>query len=218
MRTISFIAIVGFILAASSCGNKSTANKTNAEDAQTVANGGSQKLVVDTATSVVNWKGFKPGGSHHGTLALKSGELFIEGDQLVSGSFVLDMNSIDNLDLTAQTGKEQLEGHLKSADFFDVTQFPEGKFTITKTEALTGSTQTHRISGNLELKGVEKNISFDVNIVKDGAVYKANSISFVIDRTQWGINYKSKNLLKDLKDSFINDEIEINIQIQAKDA
>lgn len=218
MKTISSIAIFTFVLILASCGNKSGANKTEASEAQTAVEGGSQRLVVDTTQSFVNWKGFKPGGSHFGTVSLKSGELFIEGDQLVSGSFVLDMNSIDAKDLTAETGKAQLEGHLKSPDFFDVAQFPEGKFTITNVEALSGSEQTHRISGNLELKGIEKNISFDAKVSKANDSYKANTITFTIDRTQWGVNYQSKNIFKDLKDSFINDEIEISISVVAKDA
>lgn len=218
MKTKLALAVSAITLFFSSCGHKSSANKIEGSEAQTAVEGGSHKLAVDTATSVVNWKGFKPGGSHHGVLSLKSGELFIEGDSLISGSFILDMNSINNGDLTSATGKGQLEGHLKSADFFDVAQYPEGKFVITKVEPLAGSEQTHRISGNLTLKNVEKNITFDAVITKDGDTYQAVTAPFVIDRTQWGVNYQSKNIFKDLKDSFINDEIEVSITIRAHDA
>ena len=38
---------------------------------------------------------------------------------------------------------------------------------------------------------------------------------FTIDRTQWGVNYGSKTSFKDLKDSFINDDMEVTITIVA---
>ena len=111
-----------------------------------------------------------------------------------------------------------MEGHLKSADFFDVEKYPEGKFTITGVEELSGSEYTHKISGNLELKEAVKNISFDATISKDGDTYTAKTATFTIDRTQWGVNYGSKNIFKDLKDAFINDDMEITITLVAKNA
>jgi polyisoprenoid-binding protein YceI len=119
-------------------------------------NVGSQKLVVDTLASTVAWKGYKPGGSHRGTLGIKQGELSVENGELVSGTFTLDMNKILCEDLTDAKMNEQLVGHLKNADFFDVAKYPEGKFTITTVEKLNDGVNTHRISGNLELKGVSK--------------------------------------------------------------
>jgi ABC-type Fe3+/spermidine/putrescine transport system ATPase subunit len=66
------------------------------------------------------------------------------------------MNKILCEDLTDAKMNEQLVGHLKNADFFDVAKYPEGKFTITTVEKLNDGVNTHRISGNLELKGVSK--------------------------------------------------------------
>jgi polyisoprenoid-binding protein YceI len=163
----------------------------------------------------VAWKGYKPGGSHHGTLGIKQGELSVENGELVSGTFTLDMNKILCEDLTDAKMNEQLVGHLKNADFFDVAKYPEGKFTITTVEKLNDGVNTHRISGNLELKGVSKNITFDANVTNEGTSYKATTATFTIDRTQWGVNYGSKNIFKDLKDSFINDDMEVTITIVA---
>lgn len=218
MKVYSYFIVLSLIVLASACGSKSSGEKTEAGEAQKAAVAEGQSLTVDVAASTIHWKGFKPGGSHHGLLSIKSGELFIDGDKLKSGTFVLDMNSINVHDLNSESGKEKLEGHLKSADFFDVETFPEGTFTITGVEELTGGEYSHRISGNLTLKEAVKNISFDAKITKEGDVYTATTAAFTIDRTQWGVNYGSKNLFKDLKDSFINDEMEITITLVAKNA
>ena len=214
MKAYYLLAAVALFIA-TSCSSKS-GNKVDASDAkEATANVGSQKLVVDTLASTVAWKGYKPGGSHHGTLGIKQGELSVENGELVSGTFTLDMNKILCEDLTDAKMNEQLVGHLKSADFFDVAKYPEGKFTITTVEKLNDGVNSHRISGNLELKGVSKNITFDANVTNEGTIYKATTATFTIDRTQWGVNYGSKNIFKDLKDSFINDDMEVSITIVA---
>ncbi|MPN15036.1 hypothetical protein SDC9_162365 [bioreactor metagenome] len=68
------------------------------------------------------------------------------------------------------------------------------------------------------MKEAVKNISFDATISKDGDTYTAKTATFTIDRTQWGVNYGSKNIFKDLKDGFINDDMEITITLVAKNA
>ena len=214
MKAYYLLAAVALFIA-TSCSSKS-GNKVDASDAkEATANIGSQKLVVDTLASTVAWKGYKPGGSHHGTLGIKQGELSVENGELVSGTFTLDMNKILCEDLTDAKMNEQLVGHLKSADFFDVAKYPECKFTITTVEKLNDGVNSHRISGNLELKGVSKNITFDAKVTNEGTSYKATTATFTIDRTQWGVNYGSKNIFKDLKDSFINDDMEVTITIVA---
>jgi polyisoprenoid-binding protein YceI len=217
MKALNYLIALSFIAFISACGSKSSSEKTEASAAKDVAVSEGQHLSVDLTASVIYWKGFKPAGSHHGKLSIKSGDLYIADGLLKSGTFVLDMNSIDVEDLEAGKGKEKLEGHLKSADFFDVEKYPEGKFTITGVEVLSGSEFTHRISGNLELKDAVKNISFDAKLTKEGDRYTAQPAPFSIDRTQWGVNYGSKNIFKDLKDTFINHQMEITITLVAHD-
>ncbi|MGB0261158.1 MAG: YceI family protein, partial [Flavobacteriaceae bacterium] len=74
-------------------------------------------IVVKSGT--VNWTGYKVTGQHSGTLALKSGSINIQDGQLVGGEFVVDMTSLTVTDLKGK-GKANLEGHLKSDDFFGV--------------------------------------------------------------------------------------------------
>ncbi|MDU1903298.1 MAG: YceI family protein [Dysgonomonas sp.] len=210
-----YLLVLSVALLAMACSN-SAKNKIEATDSQEVAAGGGVKLVVDKDASVINWKGTKPGGGHHGTVKIKEGELTLEGTDVTSGKFVIDMNSIVNEDLTDKGMNEMLVNHLKSADFFDVEKYPEAVFSITKIEPVTGdSSATYNVSGNLKMKDVEKNITFGANITKEGNAYKAVSVPFTINRVQWNVQYGSKSLFANLKDKVIHDDIELQIVVVA---
>lgn len=66
------------------------------------------------------------------------------------------------------------------------------------------------------MKDVDKNITFGAKITKEGDVYKAVTVPFTIDRTQWNVKYGSKSLFAELKDNIVNDNIELQITIVAK--
>jgi polyisoprenoid-binding protein YceI len=154
-----------------------------------------KSYAVDTAASVLNWTGTKPSGKHTGTIKIKEGTAKVKKSNLVGGSFVFDMGSIADNDMSGK-GKEGLEGHLKSADFFDVAKFPTAEFTVTAVSPVTPDQQTqlagatHNISGNLTLKGITKNVSFPAVVTIDKKTIAATA-EFNIDRTAWGINYGS---------------------------
>lgn len=199
-----------------SCGGNNPQNKIDATDSQAVSQANGVTLTVDTTASTINWVGFKTGGSHHGTIAIKEGSIVVAADSSASGSFTIDMNAIIDKDLTDDTTNKMLVNHLKSPDFFDVAKYPESKFAITKIESVKNDTITHLISGNLKMKDIEKNITFGANISKDGDTYKAVTIPFTIDRTQWKVEYGSKTIFADLKDKIIDDNIQLQITIVAK--
>lgn len=127
----TYLLAIAVVLFAVSC-NTTTKNKVEGTDAQSAATGTGEQLVVDTTASTIKWKGSKVGGDHLGTIALKSGQLAVNGEEVASGSFVIDMNNIVDEDLPTQILKDKLTGHLKSGDFFDVATYPESTFTITK--------------------------------------------------------------------------------------
>jgi len=209
MKTYLLALTVLMMITSCSGGAK---NKIEGKDAQEVASGQGKTLAIDSQASSIHWKGSKPAGagSHEGTIAIKEGTLAINGTDLVSGSFVIDMNSIVDTDLTDSKMNEMLVNHLKSADFFDTEKFPEAYFVITSVKEVQGrDSATHSISGNLKMKDVEKNITFDAKITKEGDVYKAVTLPFAIDRTQWNVQYGSKTIFANLKDQIINDDIEL---------
>ncbi len=161
---------------------------------------------VDTKKSTITWFGKKFSGSHKGTVAVKSGSLTFDGKKLVNGSFVADMTTIKDDD-----GSKGLENHLKNDDFFGVDKFPTSSFAVKK---VAGSGDNWNITGDLTIKGVTQSITFPAKVTwnADGT---ANAVvqKIVVDRTKYGIKFKSKSLFGDLGDNFIYDEFEFGVNL-----
>ncbi|MBN1145251.1 MAG: YceI family protein [Bacteroidales bacterium] len=177
-----------------------------------------KKVAVNTAESRVNWLGKKPGGEHDGYVKLTDGTIQLAGNEIAGGSFVIDMNSIVNLDLKDENMNQRLVGHLKSSDFFDVEKYPTASFVITKVSRLKSTTNatlkvTHRIEGDLTIKGITKSIVFDAHVSNAEGKVVASTESFVINRTLWNVNYQSKSIFAELKDQFINDDITLSVKL-----
>jgi polyisoprenoid-binding protein YceI len=161
---------------------------------------------VNIAESVVLWKGFKPTGSHNGTVKLVSGTMTIEKGVIAAGEFVMDMNSITDAD-----GSTRLEGHLKNADFFDVEKYPTSKFVVTSSELEEGKVQ---VTGNLTLKDVTKSITISAIITEVEGAITFKSETFELNRADFNVKYGSKSFFANLKDKFINDNMEISFEVK----
>lgn len=171
---------------------------------------------VDTQNSVINWTGSKPTGAfHRGIVRLQSGNLAVENGQLVAGEFIIDMKSIEDQDLTDPGKKSQLEGHLASDDFFGVEQFPTSKFAITNIVPVQEAGITHRVEGNLTMRDITKAITIPANIAISANTVSVVTPAFNIDRTQWNVAYNSSIWESMTKDNFINDEINLVIDLKA---
>lgn len=198
-------------------------NTENAETTEAVeakeATAEAVKYNVNTEESVIDWTGSKPTGKHTGTIKVSEGEFAVKNDSVESGKFTLDMNSITVTDLEAGNGKEDLEGHLKglgkeeTADhFFNVNKYPTGTFEITGITQEEGKTM---VEGNLTLKETTKNIKFPATITVTPEAVTLVSESFKIDRTLWKVNYSSKSIFDNLGDKYVDDEIEIKVNVKA---
>ncbi len=173
---------------------------------------------IDTLNSKVEWKGFKvvksDNSSHFGTIKFESGDVTVKDGKLESGKFVADMGTLQNVDLkddAEQKGK--LEGHLKSADFFEVEKFPTASFEITKiTDAPAGGDYNTSLEGNLTLKGITKPLKFNANVsVNDGVVTIATEPKD-ISREQFGVKFQMP-----LANGIIKDEISVQILVKANE-
>ena len=213
-QVLSILALATLTAASVSCKDASkTEHANNTEVAAAVASTTSNIYTANVAASSLKWKGFKPTGSHSGTINLKSGTLAFNGTSIASGSFVVDMNSIVVTDIPAEEeANGQLLGHLKSKDFFNVAAHNTATFNITGSSAEGGKTI---LSGNLTIKGIKQNISFPVNVSSSNNTMTLTSDAFTIDRTKWDIKYKSKTVFGDLGDKFINDDIELQFTVKA---
>ncbi len=167
---------------------------------------------IDLEKSKIGWEGAKPGGKHTGQLKFKSGSLQVKGTALVSATFVADMASITNDDLSGAMQKK-LVGHLNSPDFFDTAKYPEATFAFTSIKP-TLRAGSYKFKGDLTIVGEKVPIDF-VADVKEGSPLKAVA-NFKIDRTKWGLKYKSKNWVKNIGDKFVNDDIKLSISIETE--
>lgn len=202
-----------------SCKKDTTENAETTEAAEAKeAPAEAVKYTVNTAESTIDWTGYKPTGKHTGTINLTDGEISVKDGAVEAGKFTLDMKSITVTDLKEGDGKEDLEAHLKgmkedNADhFFNVNKYPTGTFEIT---AITEEGGKKMIEGNLTLKDVTKNVKFPASInVTDNAV-DITSETFKINRTLWNVNYSSKSVFDNLGNKYIDDEIEVKVNIKA---
>ncbi|SHF33919.1 Polyisoprenoid-binding protein YceI [Dysgonomonas macrotermitis] len=209
MRNIYWISLISLLFVCSCKEKKQTEVVPVAEE-----NGISLK--VDTAASIIYWKGFGPKTEHSGTLKLKEGIITVVGNNVKLGGFIIDMNTIKCTSITDAANNKKLVTHLNRGDFFNVARYPEARFTIYNSTEIKSDSLTHRLNGALELIGMEKGVTFDAKITKNGDTYKAITAPFNIDRTLWGIKYGSNTVYDAMQNSIVEDNIQIQVVITAR--
>ena len=165
-----------------------------------------EKKDIKIKDSALTWVGSKITGSHEGTVGLKSGYLTLDNNDLVGGEVVIDMTTIVCTDLSGK-GKASIESHLKSDDFFSVDKFPNASLTILNVEKK--NLGQYQVNANITIKGITQKIVFDAELEE-----KTANAKLIIDRTLFGIIYKSGNFFEELADKAIYDEFEISIELK----
>lgn len=213
MTRLLFLSIV---LLAFGCKPSPEGQKVNTSDPVAVQNTSSAEAEsFKITTGQLNWTASKVGGQHLGTVEMLGGEISIKGNEVLSGHFEVDMNSIANIDLDEE-GQGKLVGHLKSPDFFNVEEFPEARFEVTSTSPAEGQAMaTHNVTGNLTIKGISKSVSIPVNISFVGDKLLVATPAFTIDRTEWDIKYRS-GLIGTAADKVIHDEVSLVVTFEAE--
>lgn len=173
------------------------------------------QLKLISSESKLTWKGFVKltfGAGHHGVIEGIAGTITTGPDgNIQKGDFTLDMNTIKVLDME-ERGNKDLADHLKGDDFFSVSTFPQGFFSIiavTYAENKTDAT----VDAFLGLKGVTNRISFPVKIEPDGKSIRARGM-VTIDRTKWNVNYQSASVIGAIKDSTLSDSVVIELDLR----
>ena len=170
------------------------------------------KFNLDTANTTIDWIGRKVTGSHNGTINAKQGLFFFEGKNLSGGKVVIDTTSIKILDITDSDTNAQFAGHLASDDFFNSGKYPEAHFEIISVKS---ENNTSHLQGNLTIKGIMHPIEFDANVnVIENTATISGKIS--IDRTKYGMKFRSGNFFLNLGDTLIYNDFDLHIQITAK--
>ncbi|WP_108807723.1 YceI family protein [Aquimarina spinulae] len=170
-----------------------------------------QDLRIDTGKSIINWQGsdLLNLNTHNGTVKLKNGVIRRKGILITGGEFEIDMNSIINI---GDQYNEMLITHLKSKDFFNVKKHPIAKLEIINTRYINATNLD--VIAYLTINDIRHIIQYQSTIenINNQVLMKSK---FVIDRTLWKINYKSKNFLINLKDDIISNTIDFEVFVVA---
>ena len=169
---------------------------------------------LDAAKSTFKWTGKKVTGSHWGYMKFTDGQLTTDGNNIVGGTFIVDMNSMDCQDTKGEYGTKLL-GHLKSDDFFSTEKFPTSTMTIKKVTLKSGN--NYDVVADLAIKGITNEVTFPAVITKDATNLTATA-AFKINRTKYDIKYRSGNFFENLGDKAISDDFEVEVNIAAMNA
>lgn len=165
---------------------------------------------------VIYWAAKKAGGKqHNGSIKVKNGSLKVKEGQVLSGTVSIDMGSVEVLDLKDPGEKSDLEKHLKDTDFFEVNKFPEGTFEFSEVLPSNNPAFNKVVPGNLTLKGKSNSVNIPVKITLNENELSAESASFLINRTNWGINFRA-GILGTAKDKLIEDNVMLSFTLKAK--
>ncbi len=167
---------------------------------------------IDVIKSNVKWYGDEiTGKQHYGSLKFKEGNIILTGtgkisDKIISGNFIVDMTSLNVEDMTGR-GKNSLEGHLKSDDFFSVSKFNYAYLKILKSNDPVNGVQT--INGDLNIKGISHPVTFTMEL--NGKKAKSN---LIFDRTKYDVKFRSGNFFQNLGDKLIYDDIKLEVSLE----
>ena len=131
------------------------------------------------------------------------------GDDFTNAAITatIDAASID-------TNNSDRDNHLRGADFFDATTYGQILFRGTSFNKLDD--ENYQLKGILAMKGVEKEISLDVDFggfVKDpyGQEKVGFSISGKFNRKDWGLNW---NAALEAGGVMVSDEVRVAGELQ----
>ena len=134
-----------------------------------------------------------------------------------TGKITMDADASNNMvefevkAASVDTGNEKRDQHLRSSDFFSAKQFPVITFKSTKVSAKEGKEDVLEVTGDLELHGVKKSVTVDVEITGRGQGRQGESLigfesTFTIQRSEFGMTYGMGS---------VSDDIRITVSIEA---
>ena len=211
IMNIKLLIIFIFTILLTGCAN----NKESATDNQQIkttktSNINKGDYIVNKDLSTIKWTGKEiTTKSHYGILDLKEGSIYVNNDGIISGKVVIDMNSINCLDMSGR-GKNKLEGHLRSDDFFGVNSYPEANLIFTSWSVNNIGKILYK--GDLTIKNITHPITFSGSVKKIDIGYRS-TINLSFDRTLYEIKFRSGKYFQNLGDKLILDNIDIRAEI-----
>jgi polyisoprenoid-binding protein YceI len=171
-----------------------------------------KKFKIDSKLSNIDWIGRKVTGAHNGTIDVKEGNFLLNDGQITGGQVIIDMASLVILDVSDSATNTQFAGHLASDDFFSIEKYPTATFDLASVELQSGN--KYHIIGNLTIKGITHAAGFDATITNSND--SLNLVGkLIVDRTKYDIKFRSGNFFKDLGDTLIYNDFELDVNVIA---
>ncbi|MCC6279941.1 MAG: YceI family protein [Saprospiraceae bacterium] len=179
-------------------------------ESTSIANATKTKWVLDPTHSEIVFK------VKHLMITNVKGEFRTFHAEITSASTDFTKASIHaNIDAASVfTNEDNRDNHLRSADFFDVANFPQLTFEGTAFEHLSG--ENYRLTGNLTIKDATHPVTLDVefggiNTDPWGNEKAGFSLSGSINRKAWGLNW---NAALEAGGVLVSEEVKIGGELQ----
>lgn len=177
----------------------------------------SSQVQMDLSKSSIKWIGKEiTTKEHFGALKFSKAQLEFNGDVLTGGEFTVDMTTLDVQDLSGG-GKQRLEGHLRSDDFFSVNKYQTSYLKINEVlppelSRIEADNNSFEVSGELTIKGITHPIVFTLKPVSDQS-YVAD---LTFDRSDYNVRFRSGSFFENLGDKLILDDIKLEVTLVKK--
>jgi len=150
--------------------------------------------------SLIGFTGYKVTGNQQGGWSEFAGTVELPEGTIESGkiNIVIQMASLFS-------GNSILTETLHDESWFNIAGFPEATFTSSKIEK---TDEGYKVTGDLTMRGITKNISFPAQIAIEGDQLKTQA-KFALNRSEWGI--KSEGFAGDL----VQDEVVVEFDVVA---
>ena len=135
--------------------------------------------------------------------------------QIVTGASPLDSAVTAEIDLSSiDTGNEQRDAHIRSADFFEVETYPTMTYQST---GIREDGDVYILDGKLTLKGVTKDVPLTLELNGFGPdPYGGTRAGFTatgeINRRDFGVNFSA---VMETGGAVVSDKITIHLEIEA---
>ena len=160
------------------------------------------KYLITPQNSKIEFVASKVTGSHNGSFKDFSGAIDYVGQPEKSRvNVTIKMSSVS-------TDTDDLTKHLQTPDFFDVAKFPQATFESTEIKPGGEKGASHTVTGNFQLHGITKSITFPATIAVTSEVATVDS-TFSINRKDFGVNYAG------MANNAIRDQVVMTLHIRA---
>jgi polyisoprenoid-binding protein YceI len=163
---------------------------------------------IDTSHSDVSFT------IRHMMVSKVRGRFGVFSGEIVTGENLTDSSVTATIDATSiDTNNEQRDGHIRSADFFDVENHPQWTFRSTGVRVDDGDLA---LDGELTIKGVTRPVTLALEVNGFGpdawgGTRAGFSASTTIDRNDFGVDIK---MPLDGGGVVVGDKVQINLEIE----